>query len=43
MKKITFIAILLLCICSLTKAKEKVISKHSIIPSNGSGFPDKVS
>ena len=30
MKKITFIAILLLCICSLTKAKEKVIEQPPI-------------
>ena len=31
MKKITFIAILLLCICSLTKAKEKVIEQPPFI------------
>ena len=31
MKKITFIAILLLCICSLTKAKEKVIEHPPFI------------
>ena len=31
MKKITFIAILLLCICSLTKAKEKVIEDRKSV------------